>query len=260
MVKREGYEPQILQISLEANTNTPLNIALKVITGVLNIAPAVPGCDISVLDAETNALVGKYSGQARNLELPPGHYQILVSKDGYRAAVRDVSLKAASTILLEPSLEHMPKAPSHTTRNTGEPRFQPDAKTQVQTSVSGKFIVVVLNGRSGDTSNALGTIDITLTASDGANAYVSGMLTGYPCQVDLVRLENVAEYSFVEPPGVANQWARIVVRVRPKSSKRPVHFAINWKNLGNVRALETPPNSQSGNQDLLVRTWLRERI
>ena len=247
MVQREGYERQTLQISLEANTNTPLKIVLKLITGVLNIGPTVPGCDISVLDLETNALVGTYSGQVRNLELPPGRYQILVSKEGYRAVVRDVSLKAASTILLEPSLEPLPTAPSRTTRNTGEPRFRPDAETQVQTSVSGKYIVVVLKGRSGDTSNTLGTIDIRLTASDGASAYVSGMLTGYPCQVDLVRLENVAEYSFVEPPGVANQWARIVVRVRPKSSKRPVHFAINWKHLGNVRALETPPDSQRAN-------------
>jgi len=110
----------------------------------------------------------------------------------------------------------------------------------VQTSVIDKFIVVVISGRSGDTSNAVGAIDIKLTAGDGVSAYVSGMLTGFPCQVDLIRFENVAEYSFVEPPGVANQWARVVVRVRPKSSNRPLHFAINWKTLGSVRAAHTP--------------------
>ncbi|MBC8028515.1 MAG: PEGA domain-containing protein [Pyrinomonadaceae bacterium] len=250
VVQREGYEPQTLQISLVPDTNTPFNVVLRLITGVLNIEPTVTGCQINVLDAETNALVGTYSGQVRNLELPPGRYQILVSKEGYRAVVRDVSVKAASTTLLEPSLEQLPRAPSpnaRNTRNTGEPRFRPDAETQVRTSVTGKFIVVVINGRSGDTSNTLGTIDIKLTTGDGVSAYASGMLTGYPCQVDLVRLENVAEYSFVEPPGVGNQWSRIVVRIRPKSSKRPVHFAINWRNLGSVRASKTPPYSQSGN-------------
>lgn len=246
-VQREGYEPQTLQLSLEPNTNTPLNIKLKLITGLLNIAPTVTGCEINVRNAETNAIVGAYSGQARNVELAPGRYQIRIAKEGYRAVVRDVSVKPASTTLLEPSLEQLPKAPAPTMRNTDRPRFRPDTETQLQTSVSGKFIVVVVNGRSGNTSNPLGTIDIKLTADGGTSAYVSGMLTGYPCQVDLVRLENVAEYSFVEPPGIANQWARIVVRVRPKSSKRPVHFAINWKNLGNVRALRTPLDSQSAN-------------
>ena len=232
VVQRERYESQTLQINLAPDINTPFNVVLRLITGVLNIEPSVTGSQIRVVDAKTNALVGTYSGQARNLELPPGRYQILVSKEGYRTVVRDVSVKAASTTLLEPSLEQLPKAPAPKTRNTGEPRFRPDAETQVQTSVVGKFIVVAINGRSADTANTLGTIDIKLTTGDVVSAYVSGMLTGYPCQVDLVRLENVAEYSFVEPPGVANQWARVVVRIRPKSSKRPVHFAINWRNLG----------------------------
>jgi len=247
IVQRDGYEPQTLQISLDPDTNAPVNVVLKQKMGVLNIEPTVTGCQIDVLNAETNAVVRTYSGQARNLELPPGRYQILVSKEGYRTVARDVSVKAASTTLLEPSLQQLPKAPAPNTRITAEPRFRPDAETQVQTSVIGKFIVVVINGRSGDTSNTVGAIDIKLTAGEGVSAYVSGMLTGYPCQVDLVRLENVAEYSFVEPPGVANQWARIVVRIRPKSSKRPVHFAINWKNLGSARASKTPLYSQNGN-------------
>jgi hypothetical protein len=253
VVQREGYESQTLQISLVPDTNTPFNINLRLITGVLNIEPSVSGSQISVLDAETNALLGTYSGQARNLELPPGRYQILVSKEGYRAVVRDVSVKAASTTLLEPLLEQLPKPPATNARRTETPHFRPDAVTQVQTSVNGKFTVVVINGRSGDTANTVGTIDIRLTTGDSVISYVSGMLTGYPCQVDLARLENVAEYSFVEPPGVANQWARIVVRIRPKSSKRPIHFAINWKNLNSVRASKTPLHSES-DRSLLMQT------
>lgn len=254
VVQREGYESQALQISLTPDTNTPFEIVLKLITGVLNIEPSVSDCQIRVLDAETNALVGTYSGRARNLELPPGHYQIRVSKEGYRAIVRDVSVKPASTTLLEPSLEQLPKPPAPKARKKEEPHFRPDAVTQVQASVNGKFIVVVINGRSGDTANTVGTIDIRLTTGDSVITYVSGMLTGYPCQVDLARLENVAEYSFVEPPGVANQWARIVVRIRPKSSKRPIHFAINWKNLNSVRASKTPLPSESDRSLLMQKS------
>jgi hypothetical protein len=232
---------------LEPDTNTPFNVVLKKLTGVLNVEPTVTESQIDVLNAETNALLGSYSGKARNLELPPGRYQILVSKEGYRTVARDVLVKAASTTVLEPSLEQLPKPPAPNTRRTDEPRFRPDTVTRVQTSVIDKFIVVAINGRSGDTSNSVGAIDIKLTAADGVISDVSGMLTGYPCQVDFIKLENVAEYSFVEPPGIANQWARIVVRVRPKSSKRPIHFAINWKNLGSVRGANTPLYSQSGN-------------
>src|SRR5258708_421199 len=38
-VQREGYESQTLQISLNADTNTPFKVVLKQITGVLNIEP-----------------------------------------------------------------------------------------------------------------------------------------------------------------------------------------------------------------------------
>jgi hypothetical protein len=252
VVQREGYESQTLQISLNPDTTTPFNVVLKRIPGILNIEPSVTGSQIRVLDAETNALVGTYSGQVRNLELTPGRYQILVSKEGYRSVARDVSVNAASTTNLEPPLEQLPKAPVPTVRKE-EPRFRPDAQTQVQTSVDGKFIVVVINGRSGDTANTGGTIDVKLITGNGVVTYVSGMLTGYPCQVDLARLENVAEYSFIEPPGVANQWARIVVRIRPKSSKRPIHFAITWKNLSSVRASKTPLHSES-DSSLLMQT------
>jgi len=240
IVERDGYEPQSLQLNLDPDTNTPLRVALKLITGILNVEPTVTGCRIDVLNPETNTLIRSYFGKARNQELPPGRYQILVSKEGYKPITREVSVKAGSTTLLEPSIEQLPTAPAPTVANTNEPRFQPDAKPQVHASVIGKFIVVVINGRSGDMSNTVGAIDIKLTSGDDATAYVSGMLTGFPCQVDLIRFENVAEYSFVEPPGVANQWARVVVRLRPKSSNRPVHFAINWKTLGSVRAASTP--------------------
>src|SRR5690242_12997274 len=97
VVQREGYEPQTLHINLAPDINTPFNVVLKLITGVLSIEPTIPGCQIIVLDAETNAVVETYTGQARNLELPPGRYQVRLSKEGYRPANRDVLVKAAST-------------------------------------------------------------------------------------------------------------------------------------------------------------------
>jgi hypothetical protein len=174
---------------------------------------------------------GAYSGLAQHVELPPGRYQVFISKEGYKTMVRDVTIEPAGNVSLEPSLIPLPK-PAATVRRT-EPPFQRDYAMQAQASFEGKFVVVVLAGRSSDAVNALGAVDITLRVGGGQAQVIniSGMLTGYPCQVDFVRLENVAEYSFVEPPGAANQWARAVVRLRPKDSKRPVHFLINWKSL-----------------------------
>jgi TonB family protein len=61
---------------------------------------------------------------------------------------------------------------------------------------------------------------------------VSGNLNGFPCQVDLLKLENVADAVIVETPGPANNWSEIVVRLRPKDEKRrPISFAINWLSL-----------------------------
>lgn len=60
---------------------------------------------------------------------------------------------------------------------------------------------------------------------------IVGAFNGWPCSVDFVRLENVAEGAVIEAPGPSNQWSVIVVRLRRKDQKRPVSFAINWKSL-----------------------------
>jgi hypothetical protein len=110
--------------------------------------------------------------------------------------------------------------------------FRPDSEMRAQTSVEGKYVVVELGGRSGDTSSPFGAVDVTLTRSGQVwTVNVTGMLTGHPCQFDFVRLENVAESTFAEPPGSGNQWGRAVLRIRPKDSKRPIRFLINWKAL-----------------------------
>jgi hypothetical protein len=234
VIHRDGYREQDYELTLSPGDQTPLSVSLEPLYGTLNVAPLVTDSKIDVVESETGRSVGTYAGPAHHIQLPPGRYQVLVSKEGYRTTVREVFIEPAASVFIEPPLEPLPDM----VRRPKSPSFTRDYATRAQVSSEGKFIVVTLTGRSGDEANALGAIDITLSVSGGRAQVtgVSGMLTGYPCQVDFVRLENVAEYSFVEPPGVGNEWARAVVRLRPKESKRPVHFLINWKSLRNSAA------------------------
>ncbi|HXD33237.1 MAG TPA: PEGA domain-containing protein [Pyrinomonadaceae bacterium] len=233
VIHKDGYEDQDYEVDLVPGSNSPLNISLNRLVGTLTVTPTVMDAEINIVQLETNIVVGRYTGLARNVQLSPGRYQILVSKESHRTTVREVSVKPGDLVFLEPSLESLPKPEPVTSANSRQPQFHPDAQVQVQTSIEGKFVVLEIIGRSGDTGSQVGAVDITLTAGNQSRAaIVSGMLTGFPCQVDLVRLENVAELSFVESPGSANAWRRAVVRVRPKESKRAIHFLINWKSLG----------------------------
>lgn len=233
VVHKDGYEDRDYEVDLVPGSNTPLSIALNRLVGILTVAPAVMDADINIIQLETNIVVGRYTGRARNVQLSPGRYQILISKESYRTTVREISVKPGDIVLLEPALEALPKREPVTSLNSQQPQFHPDAEVRVQTSLEGKFVVLEIIGRSGDTRSQVGAVDVTLPAGNQSRAtIVSGMLTGFPCQVDLVRLENVAELSFVESPGSANGWRRAVVRVRPKESKRAIHFLINWKSLG----------------------------
>jgi nucleoid-associated protein YgaU len=232
VVHRDGYQDEGYEIALGPGDDTPLSVSLKPLSGILNVAPLVADTEIHVIESVTGKSVGTYSGPARHIQLPPGRYQVLVSKEGYRTTVREVVIEPAASVFIEPPLAPLPDTAA-SLRRPAPPPFSRDYATQAQTDSEGKFVVVTLTGRSGDTANALGAVEVTMSVVGGQARVtnISGMLTGYPCQVDFVRLENVAEYSFVEPPGAANQWARAVVRLRPKESKRPVHFLINWKSL-----------------------------
>ncbi len=235
VVGRSGYRERTYNVTLRPGAAEQFTAELEPLDGTLNIKPTVPGAGIDIVRIETGESVGRYMGRASNVSLPPGRYQVFVSKDGHRTAVRDVTIKSAETVSLEPLLELIPRprpTPAPTPRRTASPPFPSDSAMRVKTYVEGKFVVVVLAGRSGDRSNPVGALDVTIDGGTAVSAFsVNGMLTGYPCQVDFVKLENIAEYSFVEPPGVANQWAHAVVRVRPKGNKRPMRFLINWKGL-----------------------------
>lgn len=242
-ISRPGYRDRGIEVRLRPGDHTPLSVSLERLTGFISVSPLVEGTEINVVEVATGKSVGVYSGRVNRLELPPGRYQVSVSKRGYMTTEREVVVEPDLKSSIEPPLFALPRpAPA---RRPAAPPFSPDYSTRVQASVEGKFVVVTLTGRSGDTSNALGAIDVTLSVAGGQGyaTGVSGVLTGYPCQVDFVRLENVAEYSFVEPPGAANQWARAVVRLRPKESKRPVHFLINWRSLRTTSPMTLSPDS-----------------
>lgn len=242
VIHRDGYRDDGDKIALAPGDKASRSFSLVPLNGILNVAPLIAGTEIHIIQSVTSKSVGVYSGQVRHVEFPPGRYQVLISKEGYKTLVREVVIEPAAKVSLEPSLAPLPK-PVATVRRA-EPPFRRDNATQAQISLEGKFVIVVLNGRSGDTVNTLGAINITMRVGGGQAQVtdLSGMLTGYPCQVDFIRLENVAEYSFVEPPGAANQWARAVVRVRPKESKRPMRFLINWKSLRNAVPDGLPTN------------------
>jgi hypothetical protein len=242
VVRKNGYREKAYDLSVAAGDRRPLKVELELSSGIVNVVPTVDNAAISIVNAETNGEVGRYDGRANNVELPPGRYQVVISKKGHRTTVRDVTVEDARTIYLEPPLELLPPPPTPTPRRTERRSFRADAATQMQAVPEGKYIVINLSGRSGNTASPVGTVDVTLNAdySRTGSGSVIGMLTGFPCQVDFVRLENVAEYSFIEPPGNSNQWGRVVVRVRPKDSKRAMHFLINWKLLQGAPTGATP--------------------
>jgi hypothetical protein len=239
VVRRAGYREVAYDLGVAAGDRTPLSVTLKPAPGSVNVSPDVADATVSIINAETGSEVGRYDGRASGVELAPGRYQVVVSKSGYRTTAREVTVEPAGTVYIEPSLVPLPSLPAERGR-VGNRSFRGDTATQLQSTRQGKFVVASLSGRSGSATNAVGSVDVTLDANGGGAGNVSGMLTGFPCQVDLVRLENVAEYSFVEPPGIGNQWGRVVVRLRPKDSKRAMHFLINWKSLQDAPP-STPP-------------------
>lgn len=224
IVRKETYRETVRKITLEPKENEFVSITLDPLPGVLRVSPSVNGTKITVSSMETGNVIGDYAEAVNDLEVLPGRYRVLVSKDGYRPVEREVTVRPAESVYLEPPLEALP---------VSKPRIQGDSAMSIETLKDGKHLIVSLTGKSGDPAATLGAVNVMLTAN--GNFFnvgnVTGLLPGFPCQVDFVRIENVAEYSFKEAPGTGNRWSRVVVRVRPKDSKRPVHFSVIWKAL-----------------------------
>jgi hypothetical protein len=95
----------------------------------------------------------------------------------------------------------------------------------------GKYLIVTLTGRAGVAPGLVGSIEVSLGPSRESPEVreLTGILPGVPCRVEFVGLNNIAESSFVEPPGIDNEWGAVVVRIKVKDQKRVTNFVIGWK-------------------------------
>lgn len=222
-VRHAGYSDLVRHIDLKPDENDPINIALEPIKGTLSVKPNVDGSSIGLRSIDRDVSVGEYAGAIDQIEFLPGEYEVTISKPGYQPISRRVTLKPGATVDLEPRIDPLP-APTPT------PTLQRVIATRPTVNVEGKYLVVSVIGTSGDTSVTTGTINVTVDRAI-PGAHLQGSLNGLPCQVSLVSLENVAEGSLIESPSPSNGWAMVVIRVRPKDSKRAISFNINWSSI-----------------------------
>lgn len=224
IVRRAGYREKQETLELKAGDNEPVSIKLELLKGSVSVSPTVNGTDISLRNIDADRNVGTYAGAISQIEFPPGEYELTVSKKGYKTVTRRFTIKAGESAYLEPHLEPLPK-----------PRSQIAMSASVRPD--GKYLVIQLLGSSGADTPMSGLINVSVV-KNSAFADVSGTFTGLPCDVDFVRLDNISDASLIEVPGPANQWVKAVVRVRPKDTKRPARFAINWRLL--LRSSSSP--------------------
>jgi hypothetical protein len=102
------------------------------------------------------------------------------------------------------------------------------ARPPLRIMSEGKYLLVYIAARP--VTGLSGSVVVYLNAQDvgAAPGNIAGGLPGRPCRVQFVAVENVAEFSFKEPPGVGNGWSMLVARIRPKNPKQSVRFMINW--------------------------------
>jgi TonB family protein len=202
-------------------------VTLTPMPGKLTVSPSLGGAEVEIVNLDTNTNVGRYLDRLDQIELAPGSYRVTTSKTGYKVAVREVRVNPGETVYLEPLLESLP-------RPTPAPKPRAVvAPMNFTVQRDGKYLIFYLQGSSGDSGKIVGSVTVSL---DGpAKNNVTGNLNGLPCEIELIRLENIAEAAIVEAPGPGNNWSSMVVRIRPKDEKRrPTSFTINWRSLPNA--------------------------
>lgn len=108
-------------------------------------------------------------------------------------------------------------------------RADPKNSMVMKVTAVGEYMLVALVGAAGNKTESTGSLNITVDPLTGSS--VTGMLAGIPCRVEVVSIENVAEYSLPVQPALENGWGRVVVRLRPKRRDLPVHLGIHWNAL-----------------------------
>ncbi|HEX5702258.1 MAG TPA: carboxypeptidase-like regulatory domain-containing protein [Pyrinomonadaceae bacterium] len=220
--RHPGYGDAEQTVDLKAGDTSSLTLTLELLKATLTVQPTVDGTAIEVRNIDRNQHVGSYASAIEDVAFPPGEYEITVSRAGYAVVTRTVTLKPGGSLEIEPRLDALPPP---------RPPPRPVRPMTVRVETEGKYLIVYLSGSSPDDSTSIGTINVTASKLAPAFPEVRGNLGCAPCGVALIRVENVTEGSFIEAPGPSNQHSRIIVRIRPKDSKRPVRFAINWRSL-----------------------------
>jgi TonB family protein len=230
-IRHTGYADQVKPIELKPGTNEPISIDLEPLKGTLVVKPNIDGTSIEVRSISENQSLGSYVGTIDAIDFPPGEYELIVSKPGYKPRNRTVTIKAGALVELEPAIEPLPT----TTTN-------PQVVVPVRSSVSldGKDLLVRLLGTSGDTTRTAGTMNITVSRTS-STVDVQGSLNGAPCEVIFVPLQNIHNRVLTDQPTDSNNWSLIGARIRPEDPKRAVRFAINWATTQN----SADPSTQS---------------
>lgn len=227
VARKPDFREYAQQVEVLLDQENVFRIVLTPLAAKLTVSPSIGGAEVEVFNLETSQSVGRYFHRLDEMELVPGRYRISTTKAGYRMSMREVTVRGGESIYLEPVLELLP-APTPTPPPIRTIPITYDVEKQ------GKYLVLRLRGSSGEAAKTIGSINVTLGGP--SNNYVTGNLSGLPCRVEFIKLENIAEGSVVEAPGPSNNWSSIVVRVRPKDEKRrPISFAINWRSLENER-------------------------
>jgi TonB family protein len=249
IARRVGYNEESRSIVLVAGENAPITIQLEPLRARLSVTPSVSGSEITVtsLDPDDKQGARTFVNAVGELNLAPGRYEIAIEKEGYRAIKRTIALEPAGSVYLEPQLSELPT----------EQKPMNLATMTMQVSRSGKYVLVRLVG--GLRNQALsGFLDVVVEEPDQAGR-VSGLLPGFPCEVELTPIDNISEFSVTERPESGNEWKTVAVKVRSKNNKRPLHFAIRWTALpidtvatGKSQAV-TGPEANSRSEPVTVR-------
>jgi hypothetical protein len=224
-VRSAGYREQARTFELKPGVNEPVEISLERLPAVLNIALALDDAQIEVRRSGASTSLERHTGPIRDLALQPGKYDVTVSRDAYQTERRTIDLEAGQVVYLEVTLEPVPQSEANSAPTIHRIDSVPSSSL---VRVEGKDLLVTVVGTTGSGSPSAGTVNVAVT-KDSNVAEINGSLTGYPCRVEFVRLENVAASSVAEAPGPSNQWSRVVIRVRPKDVKRVIRFNINWR-------------------------------
>ena len=233
LVRREGYRENHRAIDVLPGETTKLSITLEAAKGTLSVRPNVSGTAIELRSITRDQPVGTYAGGIEHLEFPPGEYEVTISKSGYVSSTRSVTINGGSSVEIEPHLDPLP--PPKPARPAPRPM-------NGRVELDGKYLIVYLSGSSQDDSVSIGSINVT--ASKAGLGEISGSLNGSPCRIEFFKMENIDEWSLVEPPSPSNQYSRAVIRVRPKDAKRLLRFAINWKSVNGSDSLTNPAAEQ----------------